>query len=71
MPNLDLLKSKISDSGISMTNIAKKSGIQRVTLYNRLAGIGEFTASEIVGLSETLKLTKPEREEIFLTRGSM
>jgi hypothetical protein len=70
MPNIELLKTKISDSGITMTNIAKKSGIDRVTRYNRLAGVGEFTASEIMGLSDTLKLSKPEREKIFFSRGS-
>lgn len=50
-----------------MTAIAKKGGIARETLYNRLNGIGEFTASEIVGLSYALKLTKRQRDEIFLT----
>lgn len=50
-----------------MTAIAKKGGIARETLYNRLNGIGEFTASEIVGLSYALKLTKKQRDEIFLT----
>lgn len=66
MPNIALLKEKISDSGISMTVLSKKSGILRETLYNRLAGVGDFTASEIVGLSNSLKLSKAEREEIFL-----
>ncbi len=71
MPNIDLLKAKISESGIPMTTIAKRSGIVRETLYNRLAGIGEFTASEIMGLSDTLRLTKTEREDIFFNRSSM
>lgn len=65
MPDIDALKKKISDSGIPMTTIAKRSGIVRETLYNRLSGIGEFTASEIVGLTETLRLSKTEREQIF------
>lgn len=65
MPNIELLKEKISDSGIPMTTIARKSGIVRETLYNRLNGIGDFTTSEVVGLSNTLKLTKTEREQIF------
>lgn len=65
MPDIDALKKKISDSGIPMTTIAKRSGIIRETLYNRLSGIGEFTASEIVGLTETLRLSKTEREQIF------
>ena len=66
MSNIALLKEKISDSGITMTALSKKSGILRETLYNRLAGVGEFTATEIVGLTSALKLSKPEREEIFL-----
>ena len=65
MPNIELLKAKIEDSGITMTALAKKSGMVRGTLYNRLSGMKDFTASEIVGLSNTLKLTKNEREEIF------
>ena len=69
MPNIELLKSKISDSGITMVALSKKSGIVRETLYNRLSGIGEFTASEIVGLSEALKLSKGERELIFFDKG--
>ena len=66
MPNIGLLKEKIDDSGITMVALSKKSRIDRVTLYNRLAGIGEFTAPEIVGLTNALHLSKTEREEIFL-----
>ena len=69
MPNIELLKEKISDSGITMVALSRKSGIVRETLYNRLAGVGEFTASEIVGLSDALKLTKAEREVIFFDKG--
>lgn len=65
MPDIEALKKKISDSGIPMTTIAKRSGIVRETLYNRLSGIGEFTASEIVGLTDALKLSRTEREQIF------
>lgn len=50
-----------------MMAIAEKTGILRATLYNRLKGVGEFTASEIVALTKVLHLTKPERDEIFLT----
>ena len=66
MPNIELLKNKIEDSGLPMTVISRKSGIVRETLYNRLSGVGEFTASEIIGLSDVLKLTKAERDQIFL-----
>lgn len=67
MADVELLQAKIDESGMTMVAIAKKSGIDRTTLYNRLKNVGEFTASEIVGLSTTLRLTKPERDKIFLS----
>lgn len=67
MTNVELLKSMIAESGMTVTAIAKKSGIERATLYNRLKGIGEFTASEIVNLSNVLRLTKSDRDKIFLS----
>lgn len=66
MPNIELLKEKIDDSGMTMIAISKKSGILRETLYNRMNGKGEFTASEIVSLTKVLNLTRDERDEIFL-----
>jgi predicted transcriptional regulator len=69
MANLELLKATIDDSGMTMVAIAKKSGIERTTLYNRLNGIGDFTSSEIVGLSTALKMSKPLRDRIFLSKG--
>ena len=68
MTDTEKLKEKIKDSGMTMTSIAKKSYIPRETLYNRLNGIGEFTASEIVGLTYALKLSKHERDIIFLNK---
>lgn len=67
MTDIELLKAKISESGMTMKAVASKSGILRETLYNRLAGIGEFTASEILGLQKTLHLTNSERNKIFLS----
>lgn len=66
MTDFELLLSKIEDSGMTMVAIAKKSGIDRATLYNRLKGKGEFTASEIVNLSNVLRLSKTDRDKIFL-----
>lgn len=68
MTNLDKLKLIIKDSGITMTALSKKTGINRVTLYNRLDGSGEFSAFEIMALSEALNLTDEERDEIFLNK---
>lgn len=68
MADIEALKEKIKDSGMTMVMIAKKSNMTRETLYNRLYGIGEFTASEIVGLTKSLHLTKAERDKIFLSK---
>ena len=67
MTDTELLLSKIKESGMTMVAICEKSGIDRSTIYNRLKGRGEFTASEIVGLSSALHLTKPDRDKIFLS----
>lgn len=66
MANVELLREKIRDSGMTVTSVTKKAGILRETLYNRLNGKGDFTASEIVSLSAALQLSKTERDKIFL-----
>ena len=65
MTNFKMLKDKISESGMTMVAISKKTGILRETLYNRLNGKGEFNASEMVALSRVLNLTNSERDAIF------
>lgn len=64
--DFSLLKKKMEESGMTITAISSKSGILRETLYNRMSGKGDFTASEIVSLTSTLRLTKNERDKIFL-----
>lgn len=65
MTDFVLLKSKISESGMTMMAIAKSCNMLRETLYNRLKGKGEFSASEIMALTETLHMSKEERDAIF------
>ena len=65
MLNTNLLREKINDSGITITALADKLGLTRETFYNRLANKSEFKASEIVKLTNILRLTKPERDAIF------
>ena len=65
MTNSELLKEKIEESGMTMVAIARKTGIKRETLYNKLSGKSEFTASEIVAMSKVLRLSVEEREAIF------
>lgn len=71
MVDYDKLRTTIADSGMTMVAIAQKSGILRTTLYGKLAGKAEFTASEIEGLSDALRLTTKQRDAIFFaTKGS-
>lgn len=69
MESAERLQIVIEESGMTMTAIANKAGMQRQTLYNRLAGKGEFTASEIVGLTTALRLDKTQRDYIFCLEG--
>ena len=68
MVNIALLKDTIDDRGMSIVKLAEKSGIDRATLYNRFNKKGEFTASEIVGITDALRLTDNERDSIFLLK---
>lgn len=65
MTNLDMLKSKINESGMTVTAIARKCDMSRETLYNRFKKKGEFNASEIVALTNILHMSKEERDAIF------
>lgn len=65
MTDFQMLRNKISDSGMTMVAISQKTGILRETLYNRLNGKGEFTASEMLALSKVLNLSNSERDAIF------
>lgn len=67
MTDLNALNAKIKDSGMTIEAIAEKANMKRYTLDRRLRGEGEFTASEIVGLTKALRLKLSERNKIFLT----
>lgn len=69
MVDISMLKDIINNSGMTMVAVAEKAGVKRETLYNRLNGIGEFTASEISGLRSALRLTRKQSEQIFFTKG--
>ena len=62
--NKQLLRDTIKNSGMSVTAIAKMSGMVRETLYNKIES-GNFYASEILALTRALRLTREERDAIF------
>ncbi len=65
MPNMEMLRAKIEDKGIPITTLADKCGMTRHSLYNKLSGVSEFKASEIICISAVLNLKKSERNTIF------
>lgn len=69
MTNAKLLKEKITASGVTITFLADKLGCSRNRIYSILEG-SECTASEIVGLSEAIHLTKERTRHHFFIRKS-
>ena len=68
MTDFDALRKRIDDSGMTIVAICEKSGMLRETLYNRFKGIGDFTATEMVALSNVLNLSNEERDAIFFAK---
>lgn len=68
MTDFELLRRKIDDSGMTMVAISEKTGISRETIYNRFKGVGEFTASEMLAISDVLHLSNADRDSIFFAR---
>ena len=66
MTNTVLLMDVVNDSGLSKTFIAQKMGCSRPRLYRILAG-SECTVSEMMALSNILRLTNRQRTDIFLS----
>lgn len=67
MTNVELLGQKIDESGLPPVVLAAAWGVSLPTYYKLKAGKSEFTASVLVRASVSLKLTRDERDLIFLT----
>lgn len=65
MGNMELLRTLIERSGISLTNIAKKLNITYVALNNKLNGKYAFTLDEALVLKKILHLTQSEWDAVF------
>lgn len=65
MTNSKLLRDLIDGKGIKISYLAKSIGICRPALYSKINNEREFTASEILKLSEILGINLKEREKIF------
>lgn len=63
--NGELLKAAIEKSGVKLKFIALRLGISPYGLKLKLDGVNEFKNSEMIALSELLKLSCNDREKIF------
>lgn len=64
------LKDVIIEKGFRISWIANQLNITRYTLYNKINGVTEFTASEIAKLTEILHLSNLEVNSIFFKKYS-
>ena len=65
MFNLNLLKAKIIEMGISVLELCNEIGICEATFYRKLSRDGDFSRFEIGKIVERLNLTPEERDKIF------
>lgn len=67
MVDIQLLRDKIDESGMTVKAVCEKSGIVRQTLYKRYDN-PNFTVEEINGLKKTLRLTQKDVYRIFFAQ---
>lgn len=66
MTNVEMLEQKIKESGKGPTTLAAEWGVSIPTYYKLKAGESEFTASTLVRATISLRLSRDERDIIFL-----
>lgn len=68
MVNINKLKGKIVERELSVTKLADKIGMDRSTLYRKMANNGlDFSIREVNLISKELCLTEEEAMQIFFT----
>lgn len=67
MVNVDLLRSEIVKKGINVSEVAAQMGVDKATLYRRMADSGTFTIGEVEKLTSILDLSHEAAIHIFFT----
>ena len=67
MVDTQLLRSKIDDRRTTVSEIAAKMGVDKATLYRRIANSETFTIGEVGKITQILNLTHDEAVSIFFT----
>lgn len=65
--NIELLRSKIVQKKTNVSEIAVKMGIDKATLYRRIADSGSFTIGEAEKIAQILQLSRDEAVAIFFS----
>ena len=65
MFNQNVLKAKITETGMSVIEVCNELGICEATFYRKMARGGDFSRFEIGKLAEVLNLSTKERDRIF------
>lgn len=68
MFNQNLLRAKMIEKGVTALSICNEIGICEATFYRKVSRDGDFSRFEIGRISELLKLTKQERDNIFFAQ---
>ena len=68
MVNVDLLKRKIAERRTNVTEIAADMGVDKATLYRRIADGSTFTIGEVGKITEILNLSHDEALSIFFNQ---
>lgn len=67
MLNILKLKGKISENGLNVTLLEREIGMNRDTLYRRIANDGEkLTLGDIKKICRVLKINKEDTLDIFM-----
>ena len=66
MVNIQKLKGVMTEKKINAEELAKRCGMDRATLYRRLAKSDDFTIKEVDSIVKVLGLSMEETNSIFL-----
>lgn len=69
MVNINKLRGKIVEVGLTVEEVAKRVGMNTSTLYRRMCnGGGSFTINEADKIASVLQLSASELNEIFFAQ---
>lgn len=68
MVNTSMLKGLIESRGTNVDEVAKRMGIDKSTLYRRIADGNTFTIGEVGKIAEILSMSSAEAISIFFNQ---